>query len=150
MDAKLSKFLALTPAERGLFVSAVLLLPLFSLGLQVFGLARLQAWLERKPLPARRPPSIRELSGIGAAVNRAARCVSGPVSCLTRSLFLCGLLRRRGVSGELRIGVRLVGGQLDAHAWVEYAGVPINDAPDVSRRFAAFGESFSPGVFAAP
>ncbi len=150
MNGKLSKFLALTAAEKWLFLSAAMLLPLFWLGLRVFGLARLQAWLERSPLAARKSPSVAELSDIGALVNSAAHYAPGPVTCLTRSLLLRWLLRRRGIASDLRIGVQLVQGRLDAHAWVEYEGMPINDAPDVAQRFAAFNEPLSSrGLFLA-
>lgn len=58
---------------------------------------------------------------------RAARLVeaiSAPcrMRCLTQSLVLFRILRRRGLAAELRIGVRRVGDNLNAHAWVEYDG----------------------------
>jgi hypothetical protein len=150
MRGKLAKFWALTPAERRSFISAVMLLPLFSLVLRVFGLVRLQGWIERAPFTATRVPPVTELKTIGEVINAAARYAPGSVTCLTRSLLLRWLLRRRGIASELRIGVQLVQGQLDAHAWVEFEGVPINDAPDVAQRFATFNESLSPGAFSSP
>ena len=150
MSGKLAKFLALSTEEKRVFLSAVLLLPLIWLGLRLFGLARLQAWIDRVPFAARRQLSVAELSDIGALVNSAARYAPGPVTCLTRSLLLRWLLRRRGIASVLRIGVQLVEGRLDAHAWVEYQGVPINDAPDVGQRFAAFNETLSPEAFSSP
>ena len=71
-------------------------------------------------------------------VNIAGRYAPGPATCLTRSLFLSWLLRGWGVSCELRIGVRLNDGALEAHAWVEHLGMPINDADDIALRFAPF------------
>lgn len=59
-------------------------------------------------------------------------------SCLTRSLLLGWLLRRQGFESELRIGVRMIDGGLDAHAWLEKNGVPINDAPSIVADFAPF------------
>jgi hypothetical protein len=50
----------------------------------------------------------------------------------------------------LRIGVRLSEGKLDAHAWVEHTGIPINDRPDVSTDFAPFAEPVSPNFFTTP
>jgi hypothetical protein len=150
MIGKLSKFLALTGAEKRMFLSAVMLLPLFWFGLRVFGFARFRAWTERSPLGVKKPPSFNELPAIGALVNSAAHHALGPANCLTRSLYLCWLLRRRGIASELRIGVQLVQGKLDAHAWVEYQGVPINDAQDVAQRFAAFNEPLSPEAFSSP
>jgi Transglutaminase-like superfamily len=150
MSGKLSKFLALPSADKRVFLSAVMWLPLFWLGLRVFGLARLQAWIDHAPLAEKTSPSVTGLKGIGALVNSAARYTPGPVTCLTRSLLLRWLLRRRGIASELRIGVQLVQGRLDAHAWVEVEGVPLNDAPDVAQRFAAFNEPLSPGAFSSP
>lgn len=100
----------------------MLLLPLFRAGLRVFGFARFQAWLDRSPLVAQIPPTFDEMAAIGRLVNIAANHAPGPATCLTRSLLLIWLLRRRGVSADLRIGVNLTQGKLEAHAWVEYAG----------------------------
>jgi len=60
------------------------------------------------------------------------------------------LLRRRGIDSQLRIGVRLTGGALEGHAWVEYAGVPVNDRLDVSADFTPFALSVSPDIFSSP
>ena len=59
-------------------------------------------------------------------------------TCLHRSLTLWWLLRRQGIASELRIGVRMQEGRFEAHAWVEYKGVALNDGLDVGSRFAAF------------
>ena len=48
------------------------------------------------------------------------------------------------------VGVRLTDGALEGHAWVEHAGVPINDRPDVSTDFAPFAEPISPSQFTTP
>lgn len=69
----------------------------------------------------------------------AGRSVVG-APCLGRSLVLWFLLRRRGVDAELVIGAEAPrGGELPAHAWVEVAGEPVNDALDVRDRFGSFG-----------
>lgn len=47
--------------------------------------------------------------------------------CLPQSLALQALLRRQGLSAELRIGVRRADGKLQAHAWVEHAGSPLGE-----------------------
>ena len=70
-----------------------------------------------------------------------------PSNCLTRSLLLVWLLRRRGVSTDLRIGVRLSQGNLEAHAWVEHEGSAINEASDIGARFAAFDAPLSYQLF---
>lgn len=63
---------------------------------------------------------------------RAARLVEGisaicRMRCLRQSLILFGMLRRRSIPAELRIGVRRVGDHLNAHAWVEYDGQVLLD-----------------------
>ena len=40
-------------------------------------------------------------------------------------------LRRRGLASQLRIGARRNGDTLDAHAWVELAGTPLAQGPDL-------------------
>ena len=123
-----------------MLLTAAACMPIFWLGLRLLGLPRFQAQLERarKPIfPAITLPAIKEL---GELVNIAARHTLGSRTCLTRSLLLGWLLRRRGVQSELRIGVRFTQGALDAHAWVECEGVPVNDRPDVSMQIASFGD----------
>jgi hypothetical protein len=58
--------------------------------------------------------------------------------CLQRSLALHWLLRSYGVRSRVRIGTRLRDGSLDAHAWVEVCGVPMNERPDISAIFQMF------------
>jgi len=123
-----------------------MLLPLFWIGLRIFGLQRFQAWLNRSAVVGRPSPRREELAAMGALVNTAGAYVAG--TCLTRSLLLSWLLRRKGVRSELRIGVRLENGGLEAHAWVEHEGRPINDTDDVAERFAAFHEPISLKLFA--
>jgi hypothetical protein len=146
----LSRFLALSAPERRTFLSAITLLPLFWIALRVLGLQRLQTRLQRTPLRPSATLTADDLTRLGTLVNSAAHHALGPANCLTRSLYLWWLLRRRGVDSQLRIGVRLTGGVLDGHAWVEYAGVPVNDRPDVSADFAPFAEPVSPSVFTTP
>lgn len=57
-------------------------------------------------------------------VARLVQAVSAlcGMRCLTQSLILFRILRRRGLAAELRIGVRRVGDDLNAHAWVAYDG----------------------------
>jgi transglutaminase superfamily protein len=46
-----------------------------------------------------------------------------PATCLRRSVVLHGLLERRGAPSRVCFGVAKNGDVLDAHAWVECAGV---------------------------
>lgn len=151
LTRKLANLRALAWPKKRLLFTAMLLLPPFWIGLRALGFQRFQAWLDRSTAKYQTPTSpqlsLEEMTSIGSLVNLAARYAPGPATCLTRSLLLRWLLSRRGASTELRIGVKLDQGRLDAHAWVEADGVPINDAHDVAERFAAFNESLSPESF---
>ncbi len=72
------------------------------------------------------------------AVAAAAHHAPYAATCLQRSLTLWWLLRRRRIAADLRIGVAQADGELRAHAWVEHAGIVLNDDADVGSRFAAF------------
>jgi hypothetical protein len=141
-----ARFLALAGPDRRTLLAAAVLLPLLWIALRVVGVQRLQAWLHRR-VPTGKQTALDELKRTGALVNAAAHRVLGADNCLTRSLYLWWLLRRRGVRCELRIGVRLAESALEAHAWVEHAGVPVNDRPDVGDHFPAFEDAVSPSRF---
>ena len=138
LHTKLAKLRALSWPERRTLLAAMAWMPLFWLGLHGLGLSRFQAWLQRPRLLIENALSLDEIMGIATMVNRAARLMRIPGDCLTRSLLLGWLLRRRRVASQLRIGVKMNEGSLAAHAWVEYAGIAINDQPDVGEQFAAF------------
>lgn len=72
---------------------------------------------------------------IARGVGLAARYGLCRANCLKRSLVLVSLLRRRGIACTLKMGTRMNGQKLTAHAWVEQNGVVINDRPDVARGF---------------
>jgi len=133
--------------QRRVLWASLLLLPVFWLGLRFLGLQRFQAWLDRAPVTDRQPLNLDEAAAIGAAVNIAANHAPGRVTCLTRSLLLRSFLRQLGTDCELRIGVQFAHGEFSAHAWVEIAGKPINDTPDIATRYAAFDQPVSPERF---
>ena len=139
-NARLVQFHNLNAMQKRMLLAAWLWLPLFWLGLRVLGLPRFQAWLLKVPARSALSLTIPVVKTLGEAVNIAARHTPCPVTCLTRSLLLSWLLHRRGVASDLRIGVRLTRGTLEAHAWVECEGVPVNDRPDVNAQFASFGD----------
>ncbi len=142
-----SIYRALPAREQKVLLASLALLPLFWLGLRLAGLQRFQAWLDGSPVAQRTPLSQAEAAALGVAVNRAANHVLGPATCLTRSLLLRWLLRRYGTSSDLRIGVRLEGGGLLAHAWVEKDGIPLNDRPEVVACYSAFDQPVVPEIF---
>ena len=138
--SRLAQFGNLSRTQQRTMVAAWLWLPLFWIGLRTLGLDRFQSRLQRKPITARQPSSMQQndILALAEAVNIAARNTPFHATCLTRSLLACWLLRRRGVSSELRIGVNLSANTLQAHAWVECAGHPVNDRADIADVFKPF------------
>jgi transglutaminase superfamily protein len=91
-------------------------------------LDRLQRWSRFRAAPA-------ESATLARAVWRAAALHALPMLCLPRSLALAWMLARRGQPCEIIIGAQPKGGTLDAHAWIEQDGVPINSPPDSAETF---------------
>lgn len=141
------RFRRLIAAERELLLQAMLLLPLTAVALRLLGYRRWHAVLVRlAPQPAASAEA-----GAAASLERAlltARMVraaerrgQGRPNCLRHSLVLWWLLRRQGISSELRIGVRKENHRFEAHAWVEHAGAVLSDGEDVRQHYAPFEHS---------
>lgn len=59
--------------------------------------------------------------------------------CLVQALALKRLLDRRGLTGgRIRVGVREEGGELLAHAWVDFRGHVVGDFPEHVQRYTDF------------
>lgn len=140
MARRLGLLRALTREQRQIVFASLLLLPGVQLSLRVRGFTRTAHVLAVRSQRRAVPADPRDARSLGDAVALVAgRSVVG-ARCLGRSLVLWFLLRRRGVDAELVIGARAPrGGELPAHAWVEVAGEPVNDAADVRERFGSFG-----------
>jgi len=134
------KWRGLPSADRGLLLRVLAFLPVVAAALRVFGLRRVCRILSGAA--AAKPSARAEDAGEARALSRlvviAARRGAGRPTCLARSVTLWWLLRRRGIDSSLRIGVRTVQGRMEAHAWVEHAGLVLNDTDDVGERFAPF------------
>ena len=123
---------ALPHADRAIVLAMMLALPVVSLGLRAFGYVRMRRWIERASSRSHAPPVADELAR-GERLARLAAIAGrhGPLeaSCLRQSLLVYGLLRRRGSAPELKIGVRREDAGIAAHAWVELAGVSLDQTP---------------------
>lgn len=82
-----------------------------------------------------RPADIQQAYLLARDVGAVARRLPRRARCLQRSLALSWMLRRRGMGGRLRLGVITKDSGIQAHAWIEIAGEPVNDSRD---RCAAF------------
>jgi hypothetical protein len=74
------------------------------------------------------------------AVAIAAALYPGRALCLERSLTLYYYLRRAGVDARFRLGAQPY--PFEAHAWVEYAGEPVNDFREHIVPFIPLPDSF--------
>lgn len=143
----LAKLRALTGPERRLLFVCLVATPFVAGGLAIFGFKRSHAFMARRsrprgaPLPTAQAAEARARSAARVVAIAAGR---GPVraTCLRRSLLLWWLLKREGIETVVRVGVNRESGTLNAHAWVEYLGRPVNDADDIALRFPALDQDF--------
>ena len=123
----------LSAAERVQLAGMVVALPLIHASLRLAGYVRTRRWIERC---SRTPSSVevtREILDSARSTTRLA-AIAGrrgalKSTCLRQSLLVYWLLRRRGLDPELKLGVRKQGDAIDAHAWVELSGTPLDAGP---------------------
>jgi len=129
---------------RWLVLEALLVPVLVSSGYRIIGVKRTQAWLRRWALAGKNRSPRPDVPSQIHSVRRAQRIVKRSLGiegrCLTRAFTLWALLLRQGLGTDLRVGFRKFGGKLEGHAWVEYRGVPLNEAPEVNLRYTVFKE----------
>lgn len=149
MNSALRRFSKLPAFERGMFVRAVLLLPVTACAVRLVRLTTVMRWAESlsgcKRLRAKQSPQETHQQALAARrmLETASRYGLARGNCLSKSLVLWHLLRRKGVAANLRVGGRKEDRQFAAHAWVELDGVVINDPDGLRQDFVPFGEKTS-------
>lgn len=136
MKRSFRKFRSLTWFERRVFLASIALLPLTQLALRCVAFRALRAITDRPRSFRREPPDRARAVRIAHMVAAAADCGPYAATCLPQSLVLQWMLRRDGMRGELRWGVKTVTGGVAAHCWIELDGAPLIDSPAVHRHFA--------------
>lgn len=133
------KWRGLDRDERATFREAIFLVPAMHVTVRIIGFNRLQQWVVNTATRtgAAPQPTADLVRRSVVNINRVKRYSPLRGNCLSQSLALSRLLRRRGITPDLRLGVRLTGSKFDAHAWVEYDGRVLNDTQDVQTRFSA-------------
>jgi hypothetical protein len=149
MWERLQRFSALDLEARGTFLRAAILLPVISFSLRIRGFRTTQQSLQNFSFSPKAKKSLskngtdRERAGLCVRmVNVAARHGWGRPTCLEKSLALWWLLRREGIASVVRIGARKAGGKFEAHAWVEWQSVALNEPGDEHRHYATFDAAF--------
>lgn len=122
-------------------IEAVLALVGTACALRLIGYTRTTNWMHRS-LRQHRPwqPPTHCPRQIGEAINAVAivtRLAGGSITCLPRACALQWLLARRGYDARICFGVRPAHRGVEAHAWVELAGMPVGES-------AALGSAFIP------
>ena len=139
---KVRRFLELSASEKALFVTLLFGFPLVRAGLRLLGLRRLQALfgggVPEKGEAVDAAADLEEAERLNYVLQAVVANGFLSPTCLERSLVLIWLLKRKGIEGDLHIGVRPSDDGVDAHAWVEYGGAVINDSDCVRENYAAF------------
>ncbi len=115
---------------------SVVTLLVVSIALRVVAFPRLVAWAKRPGAAPGAPWPMKRVQHTAGLVALASRATG--TRCLARSLTLTRVLARRGVTSDLRIGVRPENCRLKAHAWVEWMGTALYDSPRVLEGYSAF------------
>ncbi|PKH85186.1 lasso peptide biosynthesis B2 protein [Colwellia sp. Bg11-28] len=79
----------------------------------------------------------------------AARFQIRKMNCLRRCLSQQQMLKKRGFSAQMHIGVRFEEEQLLAHSWLTLQGKVINDSEDVTDRYSELKLVSEKGILSA-
>ena len=141
-------FSGLTTAERLVALEAALGLTATWIALRTLGFRRWRRVLEslairKKTNVPSAEVSTREIANVVRIEEAAARNLFFDTNCLEQSLVLWWLLQKRGVSADLLIGARKGADRFEAHAWVEFAGAPLNSTGEGHLHFVPFEEQIT-------
>ena len=112
------KLRSLSFSEVWFLVKAAAAVVAFDLAFRLFSSKTCLPLFERKVGSRKRRPVLSP-QRMAWLVDAADRYAPGRSSCLRQSAALAWLLRRRGVSTSLRVGVAREGDELLAHSWLE-------------------------------
>ena len=148
MWEQLHRFRALNPAERAVFLRAMILLPLISFCLRLRGFGATQMSLQKLFSSVNTSSTSAEISQTvqqtARMVRAAGRYSIGRSTCLEESLAIWFLLGRQGIPCNMRIGTGKPAGRFEAHAWVECNGIALGEDAASHRHYAAFDAAFPP------
>jgi hypothetical protein len=140
-----ARFRALPADEQRLLLALMAALPGIALLVRTRGVTGTVRLLERssrgsgqRPADATDTHAAQRLAELASIAGRRGVLTA---TCLPQALLIEWILRRRGLSPELRVGVRKQADALDAHAWVELHGVALGQTelshvPFPSRKLA--------------
>lgn len=126
----LRRFWQLPGSERSIVLQSAFWLTATWYALRLIGFRRWSGFLERRLVvgnAAASSPQLVEARNITRLLSAAASRLFVRTNCLEQATALCYVLRRRGIAAELRFGARKDFAGLEAHAWVEHLGIPLNE-----------------------
>jgi len=126
---RFSIYVLLAPGNCLSLAHAWFMLAIVDVRLRAFGFRRTaQRAVSRGHRPVR-PEDVRRAYDYARSLRIAARHHLVRARCLHQALALHHWLHRQRLRSELRIGVRMSGAELRAHAWVEFAGHVLDEHP---------------------
>ncbi|HXX16844.1 MAG TPA: lasso peptide biosynthesis B2 protein [Candidatus Eremiobacteraceae bacterium] len=142
------RYRALDPDARSLFKRAAVLLLLISLSLRLRGFKKTKEALQARLASSSVQHSLHRdhyaiLQQTCRMLTAAAHYSLLRHTCLAQSLALWYLLENKGLSADLRVGVRKSSQTFEAHAWVEYQGNALNEPEQQHRHFSQFDRALS-------
>lgn len=118
----------------------IVALTVTTIALRALGFYRLMRWISHSTWVRGDPePMVSVTVGLlGRRIAEAGAILPWRARCLEQSVALYLMLRFYHLDARLRIGVQPFG--FVAHAWVEYAGQPVNESDEVLRKVVVFPE----------
>jgi len=139
------KYWCLEGFEQMIVLESIANLTVTRAGLRLLGFQRWKntiTWLTRKKTWRAAAVSPAEFAARVARLEEAvASRLPFRTNCLVRSLGLLWMLGERGIKAELKIGARKDSDHFEAHAWVEFEGLVLNDAGETHLHFIPFQEA---------
>jgi transglutaminase superfamily protein len=124
------RFWQLPGSERSIVFQSAFWLTATWFALRLIGFRRWSGFLERRPIAGKAtgsPSQFVEAKNITRLLSAAASHLLVRTNCLEQATALCCVLRRHHIPAELRFGARKESAGLEAHAWVEHLGIPLNE-----------------------
>ena len=92
---------------------------------------------------------LRQILDIIKLTEKVARNHIRKMNCLRRCLCQRQLLAKRNYPCELHIGVKITDGKVEAHSWLSYNSIVINDSQQVIAQYTELEKSANQGILAA-
>ena len=148
-----TEFQKLDRSDRQLLLVMSVALPLIAASVRILGFVRVFSVLGRMVDGCSAAESMNEDEYTGR-IRRLTRYIKlrgiFRGNCLSRSLLMWTVLKRKGIECELIFGSRFRDGQFQAHAWVERNSLPLNAGKHVRRNYVVFDHDFESDQPAQP